>query len=398
MATTDIEWTRGPDGRPGKTWNPTTGCDKASPGCDNCYALGMARRLKGMEASLISDGKLAADQAKYQRDGSPLTSGPGFGVATHEHVLTHPLTWRTPCRIFVDSMGDLFHPEVPDEFIAKVWVVMALARQHTFIVLTKRHSRMRALLSSTRWRDLLREADGWACGLDLPYPTRRFLAVRAWIHGDGDWRTPVPPLPNVWLGASVEDQTWANIRLPDLVRTPAAVRVVSCEPLLGAVDLSPWMPAGTVRWHCGSCRRFFAGEHRDTCPSCGKVGYWSGSHTGNGRPNGQPLGWIIAGGESAGAHARPPLPVDPGWLRSLRDQAAAAGVPFHLKQWGDWKPVGLGIGIFHDPERLVGPELDDMGHRQIMRRVGHKAAGRVLDGVVHDADPHTATSDPEVTR
>jgi protein gp37 len=384
MATTLIEWTRGADGSPGRVWNPSTGCDKTSPGCDNCYALTFAARLQAMEAANITKGRLDPADAKYQRDGDPRTSGPGFGIATHEHVLPLPLTWRKGVRIFVDSMSDLFHDGVRDEFIAKVWVVMALADQHTYLLLTKRHGRMQSLLSSTRWRELLRDADSWACGLDLPIPTQRFLAVRAWIHGDGDWSKPVTPLPHVWLGVSVEDQKRAELRVPALITTPAGGRWISAEPLKDEVDLSPWMPAGTARWQCGGCRRFFAGEHRDTCPTCGRVGYWSGSHAGNGRPNGQPLGWVVAGGESGGPQTQP---MDPTWLRALRDQCQAAGVPFQVKQWGDWKPVGHGIGVFRAPERLVGPELDGMGHRQIMRWVGKKAAGRELDGVVHDAYP-----------
>ena len=125
---TGISWT-------GETWNPTTGCDRVSSGCDHCYAMTMAKRLKGM------------GQAKYQRDGDPKTSGPGFGLTVHRDALTLPLRWRKPRKVFVNSMSDLFHADVPAEFIARVFAVMAACPQHTFQVLTKRHARMKSLLN-----------------------------------------------------------------------------------------------------------------------------------------------------------------------------------------------------------------------------------------------------------
>lgn len=136
---TNIEWTDA-------TWNPTTGCDKVSPGCDNCYAMTLAPRLKAMRSP------------HYQRDGDPKTSSPGFGVSIHPDALDKPLRWKKPRRIFVNSMSDLFHDEIPDEFIAQVFAVMALAPQHTFQVLTKRHGRMRSLLNNADWRHRLRVA------------------------------------------------------------------------------------------------------------------------------------------------------------------------------------------------------------------------------------------------
>jgi protein gp37 len=334
MADTTISWTD-------RTWNPVTGCDRVSPGCDNCYALTLAKRLKAMEGKRIQLGKLDPGQAKYQNDGDPRTSGPGFKVTTHEDALTEPLRHHAPTKWFVPSMGDLFHAQVPDEFIARVFIVMALAGQHTFQIPTKRPKRMRDLLSSPRWRDLLQEADGWACRLDLPIPAGKFLKVRAWIYGSGDWRDPVTPLSNVWLGTSVENQKYASIRVPLLIarRLPATVRFLSCEPLLGPVDLSRWMTTGHTDWQCSGCLRFFTGPHRLVCPNCDRVGYWTGSHAGNGRPNGQPIGWVIAGGES-GRGARP-MHLD--WARQLRDQCAAAGVPFHFKQLGTQLATELGI-------------------------------------------------------
>ena len=185
---TGIQWTQ-------EVWNPTTGCDKVSPGCDRCYALIMAKRLKGM------------GQVKYQTDGDPRTSGPGFGLAIHPDSLEVPLHWRDPRKIFVNSMSDLFHPKVPTAFIGAVFDVMAQTPQHTYQVLTKRGPRMRSLSRGATF------GEHW-------------------------------PLPNVWLGVSAEDQGEADRRVPLLLETRAAVRFVSAEPLLGPVGLRPgeWIP------------------------------------------------------------------------------------------------------------------------------------------------------------
>ena len=164
---TTIEWTE-------VTWNPVTGCDRVSDGCDNCYALAMAKRLKAMGSP------------KYQADGNPATSGPGFAVTVHPDALGEPSRWRRPRRVFVNSMSDLFHPQVPEEFIAAVFAVMARTPQHTYQVLTKRHDRLRALLSRPGFREQVAPGATW-------------------------------PLPNVWIGVSVEDQRWANIRVPAAV-------------------------------------------------------------------------------------------------------------------------------------------------------------------------------------
>jgi protein gp37 len=356
-----IEWTD-------TTWNPSTGCDKVSPGCGmarpgtddesagqtgGCYALSMAKRLKAMGSE------------KYQNDGDPRTSGPGFGVTAHPDVLTAPLGWRKPRKVFVNSMSDLFHEAIPDAFIARVFAVMAATPQHTYQVLTKRHGRMRSLLSAKWFPEL----------------------VTTWAWRDGV-RPSTPlvelPSPNVWLGVSVEDQKWADIRIPALLGTPAAVRFLSCEPLLGPVDLTSWMPAGYAKWSCSGCHRLYAGPHQDVCPGCDREGYWTGSHTGNGRPNGQPIGWVIAGGES-GPGARP---MDPAWARQLRDQCQAAGVPFHFKQWGAFAPSGvIGLGQPYPGSVFVGDPVNKDGFRTEMTRVGKGKAGRVLDGRTWDEFP-----------
>jgi protein gp37 len=256
---TNIEWTRNDDGTKGETWNPTTGCDRVTPGCDHCYAMTMAKRLKGM------------GQAKYQRDGDPKTSGPGFGLTIHPDALDLPLHWRKPRKVFVNSMSDLFHADVPDGFIGSVFDVMARTPQHTYQILTKRHARMRSLLN--RWAN-----DDWM-----------------WRRHDALWCGPVKgPLPNVHLGISAEDEKRFDLRIEALLDTPASVRFVSAEPLLGPIRMRASLLVG-----------------RALDP-----------------PDG--IGWVIAGGES-GPGSRP---CELDWLRSIRDACADADVPFFCKQLG----------------------------------------------------------------
>ena len=213
-----IEWTD-------VTWNPVTGCDKVSPGCDHCYAEGIATRFAG--------GKAFPN---------------GFDVTLHPERLDKPLHWRAPRRVFVNSMSDMFHDQISDEFIGRVWDTMAAAPHHTFQILTKRPGRMRSLA-----------------------------------------KQKLPTLPNVWLGVSAEDQKWADVRIPLLLDTPATVRFISAEPLLGPIDLTPYLPQ---------------------------------------------LDWVIAGGES-GPHHRA---MDPTWPRLIRDQCVVTGTAFHFKQWGGRTP------------------------------------------------------------
>jgi len=238
-----IEWT-------GKTWNPTTGCDQISPGCDNCYALGMARRLKAM------------GQAKYQNDGDSRTSGPGFGLTVHLEALAIPLRRRKPETWFVNSMSDLFHARVPAGFVGGVWNAMALTPWHTYQILTKRPERARRILAG--W-----EANGWL-----------------WRKEDMIWCGPIPgPLPNVHLGTSIELDRYCR-RADDLRGTPAAVRFLSLEPLLGPL------------------------------PSLDLAG----------------IDWVIIGGES-GPGSRP---LDLTWVRDLIARCRAAGSAVFVKQLGSW--------------------------------------------------------------
>jgi protein gp37 len=267
--TTAIEWTQ-------STWNPVTGCTKVSPGCDHCYAERVTERFHG--------------RGSFER------------VVLHPERLDKPLRWSKPRKVFVNSMSDLFHDDVPEGFIGAVFEIMARAERHTFQILTKRHARMRAMLN--RWATEGMVVDGgylWA-------PHRPL--------GDSRWTAPLwTPPQNVWLGVSVEDQKWADIRIPALLDTPAAVRFLSCEPLLGPIDLGRALTQHTI------------GLNLDDCLRCCTV---SEVHGGMGHPYIDPIGWVIVGGES-GPGARP---MHPYWARSIRDQCIAAGVPFFMKQTG----------------------------------------------------------------
>lgn len=357
--TSKIEWTDA-------TWNVVTGCEKVSPGCDNCYAETFAERWRGTPGHHFENG---------------------FDVTLRPERLTLPLKWRKPKRVFVNSMSDLFHKDIPDEYIARTFAVMALTPQHTYQVLTKRHGRMRALLSSSDFR-LLCEKEQAVLVSDDATPLARYEREQKTSQW---WSDFAKPLRNVWLGVSVEDQRRADLRIPALVDTPAALRFLSCEPLLGPVDLGAWMPPGFANWRCqgADCRRFYSGPLQQHCPDCGREGIWTGSHTGNGRPNGQPIGWVIAGGES-GRGARP---MSPYWASKLRDQCVSAGVPFFFKQWGEYAPTGyLVIGGTSKGVLLVGDPVDDLGHRVELARVGKKNAGRELDGRTWDEFPKVMAS------
>ncbi|ROZ88990.1 DUF5131 family protein [Gordonia sp. OPL2] len=317
--TTKIEWTD-------RTWNPVTGCTKVSAGCDHCYAETIAERFRGGPAFPN-----------------------GFDVQLREHKLTEPLRWRKPARVFVNSMSDLFHDAVPDDYIAQVFAVMGMARRHTLQVLTKRHGRMRSLLSSEDFQVRVGQFR-YRLGDSEPVAT------------DVSWSWP---LPNVHLLVSVENQQWADIRIPALLDTPAAVRGISAEPLLGAVNLHP-------------------------DPIASDSVFWLGN-----------LDWVIVGGES-GRNARP---MHPDWARSLRDQCERAGVPFLFKQWGEWAPQMPtdwrrgDVAIDRDgPAHVLGQygfddlPIDVRRRSYLMRRVGTKAAGRELDGRTWDEFPEVVSA------
>ncbi|WP_237480768.1 DUF5131 family protein [Lichenibacterium dinghuense] len=380
--TSTIEWTDA-------TWTPirarhrVTGevgwhCEHASPGCSNCYS----------------------ETFNELRLGTGLPFKPGHrGDVEHfldEAMLLAPLRWRRSRRIFVCSITDLFGDWVSDAWIDRVFAVMALCSRHTFQVLTKRSARMRDYAS--RWFERLATGD-----VRVDHPTGP-----ACFSDHVDWTILPSVLPNVWLGISAEDQRRADERVPDLLDTPAAVRFVSAEPLLGSIDLSTYFR--DPNYHCPDCGGHL--DMNDECPGWHEFGVPLRPHPG--------LDWVVVGGES-GPDARP---MHPDWARTLRDQCAAAGVPFLFKQWGAWKPIctmteaesdtlyrsnriaregesqgtldefhgrtcrvpdlalGYGGATGFDAYRVVD------GHGgMLMFRVGKAAAGRLLDGVEHDAMP-----------
>lgn len=230
MAKTSIEWTE-------VTWNPTTGCDRISAGCDNCYALTLAKRLRAMGAP------------KYQNDGNSRTSGLGFAITMHPQTLIEPLSWKSPRTVFVNSMSDLFHAKVPISFVRDVFDVISDTPQHTYQILTKRSLRLRKLAEKLEWP------------------------------------------ANLWMGVSVENSKVIS-RVDHLRDVPAAVRFLSCEPLLGPLDMI--------------------------------------NLTG--------INWVIAGGESGHGYR----PMDINWVRGLRDVCINEGVPFFFKQWGGRTPKAYG--------------------------------------------------------
>ena len=238
MQRSQIEWTDA-------TWNPVTGCTQVSPGCAHCYAKTFAERFRGVPGH------------PYER---------GFDLQLRPERLEQPLRWTKPRTIFVNSMSDLFHPDVPAEYVADVFEVMHAAPRHRFQVLTKRAERLAELAPSLPWPD------------------------------------------NVWMGVSVENQHWTS-RIDHLRETPAAVKFLSCEPLLGPLDLEL-----------------------------------------------EGIDWVIVGGES-GPGARP---MQPEWARGIRDQCAATRTPFFFKQWGAHNARGQRVGKKRAGRRLDRQVWDGM--------------------------------------
>jgi protein gp37 len=274
-----IEWTDA-------TWNPVRGCSRVSEGCRNCYAERVAARFSGSREWGAKGGPLHRGGDPFFGFATVTPSGPRWTgkVELVEEHLADPLRWKKPKRIFVNSMSDLFHENLPDEAIDRVFAVMASCPQHTFQVLTKRAANMRRVMTEMYGR----------------YASR-------WTS----W-----PLPNVWLGVSVEDQATADARIPLLLQTPAAVRFVSYEPALGHVDFMPWLTA-----ICSQCGQAYSER---ACGPTHAVVWNMRGRTGN------RLDWIIAGGES-GPGARP---FDIHWARDVIAQCKEAGVACFVKQLG----------------------------------------------------------------
>jgi|GEM_PF-516739 protein gp37 len=313
---TKIEWTKNDDGTQGKTWNPCHGCTKISEGCRHCYAEKMARRQKAM--------------GNYPN---------GFDVDIEPSKLSQPLHWRKSQNVFVCSMGDLFHSDMPRNFIRAIYGVMAATQHHTYQVLTKRPGNM---------AELTRTMDGM-------YPAHAKMNDAIRQYPDAEWFT-LPtgckwPLLNVWHGTTVESAKHKG-RIDQLRKVPAVVRFLSCEPLLG--DL------GTI------------------------------DLTG--------IDWVIVGGESG--NAKTVRPMHPDWVQNIRGQCNEQGVRFFFKQWGTWGlegPLSARQCVVADNGAVF--EMNDVEgmrknqseygrvHRQVMYRVGKKAAGRIIDGRTWDERP-----------
>ncbi|MEE8466749.1 MAG: phage Gp37/Gp68 family protein [Dehalococcoidia bacterium] len=340
MGETTIAWTD-------RVWNPVTGCSPVNPACDHCYAKRMAPRLRG--------------RFGYPQDDP-------FAVTLHPDKLHEPLELKKPQRIFVCSMGDLFHPKVPWEFISEVFNTMArYGNHHTYQILTKRPGRM-AHFAEKIWPQYLPDIYTWN-GRQVGHPS------------DGLWPS------NVWAGVSIPNARylpWLDV----LARVPASVRFVSLEPLLGPVDITPWLQRGEpLRDHIIRTDHV-AGPNG--CTRCRWLPPYKSTNV---------LSWVIAGGES-GPRARPS---HPDWFRSVRDQCQEAGVPFFFKQWGEFIEVDgphcRSIRTTEDGDcwieedgRLVdyrqGWGLHSVYRSPLVRRVGRRAAGAMLDGREHRELPN----------
>lgn len=330
---TGIEWATA-------TWNPVVGCSPASPGCEHCYAERMAGRLAGMADAKQAKGEDPGALAAYRAVTKGTPQGRRWNGYTAEVVsaMEAPLHWRKPRVVFVVSMGDLFHISVPGAVRDAVFRVMARCPQHRFLLLTKRQR-----------------------------VAQRYLAGLQAAHRAGATEV-VWPLANVGLGVSVCTQIEADTKLPVLLATPASMRFVSLEPMLGEVHLS--------RWLCGNLAARIAA---------------TATHMPRPMTTPEYLDWVIAGGETGpGA-----WPMHPEWARKVRDDCKDYGVPFFFKQWGEWSasetdPVRLPGFVSQagawSSTQLCGYGREHSGTVSIWR-VGKKVAGRLLDGRTHDERP-----------
>lgn len=350
MTKTSIEWTD-------YSWNPIRArrksdgkrghyCQRISPGCKNCYAASMNRwRGNGVDYTVpgLEEVELYLD----------------------EKALLEPLRWRKPRNIFVCSMTDLYADFVPDEWIERIYAVMALADKHTFMVLTKRPARR------LRWYSGIEEDGVFHEGFRGAMVEGQAQGIYSKLHPDEEdvnmWLAVHLPLENVWEGTSVCTQKEAEELIPITLQTPAALRWLSMEPLLEAITL-------------------------EELPSVSGVGRYLNALSNAGVDPGADiptkLDWVVCGGES-GHGARP---MHPDWARGLRDQCQAAGTPFFFKQWGEWEPFGLSksvktispsqVGTFDadGASFFYGAGPNVKGGTQHMWRVGKKAAGALLDG------------------
>lgn len=368
-----IEWTD-------STWNPIRGCSRVSEGCKHCYAERIAARFSG--PGMPYEGLIHRSTGSWNGQ-----------VRFIEGSLFQPIHWRKNRRVFVNSMSDLFHESVPDETIDKIFAVMLACNiltnvgKHQFQILTKRPQRMVLYLTQSSPAEMLQR---WSKSVDYSLHIddgNTYFSEYVYSQVCRDWdengNNPslsehkpwgyahrLFPLPNVWLGVSVEDQKTADERIPVLLQCPAAVRWLSCEPLLGPIDLERPRPGPNLAQGSGTaiCQPWLIQSGID---------------------------WVVAGGES-GAGARP---MHPDWARSLRNQCASAGVPFFFKQHGEYVEATV-RNIDHAREsRFVERSGEDSTGWTIDRhtrgtahmvRLGKSATGRLLDGVEHNAFPEAA--------
>jgi protein gp37 len=295
-------------------------------------------------------------------------------VAVQWDRLTLPLTWRKPARIFASSTSDWFHERLPMDEIATMTAVAVAAvhlRGHKIQILTKRSDRMCEVMNLSAFWDQVNAEAGTLVIENTDPLARRSDDARATLEEYG----PENPPPGIWLGVSVEDQQRADERIPHLLSTPARVRFLSCEPLLGPLHIRPHLMSGSDPGLCTNCGK---GHGFTRCPNYGRV---ASVRSANGctrfkRVN-FAIHWVICGGES-GPNARP---MHPDWARSLCDQCQAAGVPFFFKQWGEWAPSE---DHYLAKESLPWASASLQG----MCRVGKKASGAALDGREWREFPH----------
>jgi len=352
----------------GIEWNPLRGCSRVSEGCRNCYAEKVAYRFSGegqayAGLAVLKNGhaswtgkvefveKRLLDPLRWKPVLTGIRSGDGtVNLRLKDDGRAVEVTRPRPRRIFVNSMSDLFHESVPDEWIDRIFAVMALCPQHIFQVLTKRPERMRRYFAEAVGRHGSRMDATFENGFNIERSIRIRLATVPVQALAGYPKDAIHfPLPNVWLGVSVENQRAADERIPLLLQTPAAIRLISAEPLLGPLDIRQWTGE--------ECRHEGSYNERDTnalvCRECEDAAL---------------LDWVICGGESgAGSDTRQ---MDQAWARGLRDQCAWMNVPFFFKQWGEWVPTT-------DP--AIAKERG-VPFESCMSFVGKKAAGRLLDG------------------
>lgn len=330
MGNSKIEWTD-------KSWNPISGCTKLSTGCKNCYAEKLWPRLNAPGQPY--EGRLFTD------------------IKCHPDRLLHPMSWRTPAKIFVNSMSDLFHEDVPDQFILDVFNVIRRChitdRGHIFQILTKRPERMADFCSRLRFNGLANDGKGrlWLC-YD---PADRSAYSLMPQHG-------CTGLTNLWMGVSVENQETANERIPHLLKTPAHVRWLSVEPLIGEINLNQWLENKAINW-------------------------------------------CVVGGES-GHKARPMHPV---WALSIKNQCKKHNVPFLFKQWGTFKPIANYYSESLNDDTLAGADIyplhivnrdGDFWRTEfdgqppascvIMKKTSKKKSGRTLDGEIYNEYPESS--------